>query len=132
MAIVLALTRKVLPQSGKVFMETRRIKNWGMYWDALEDWMSGRQKGNFFKPLGGGYSEGSRPYRDKENSYGCGYGRDSGERQGSERVNSYVISFNCGEKGQVVKKGVVVGRVWVDTVLGQSHASTVGRLGTVK
>ncbi len=95
-----ALIRRVLPQNGKTFMETRNIKDWVVLREALEDWMSGRQKGNFFKPLGSGPSESGRLYRGRESSYG----RDSNVNGGSERekvgsVGGYLTCFNCGERG---------------------------------
>ncbi len=103
LAIAMALTRRVLPQSGKMFLENRVVKNWGDYREALEDWMAGRQKGNYFKPLGSSFVESNRGFKS-------GYGRDfgsvsgersnsSGERESSGGVASYVTCFNCGEKG---------------------------------
>ncbi len=104
LAVALALARRVLPQSGKMFIENRTIKNWGDYREALEDWMSGRQKGNYFKPLGSTYVESGRSYRGRESSYGrdSGFSRDGGydrEKSGGERISSYVTCFNCGERG---------------------------------
>ncbi len=66
LAIALALLRRVLPQGGKAFMESRKICEWGELRDSLEDWMSGREKGNFFRPLGCGPSENTRGYRARE------------------------------------------------------------------
>ena len=109
LAIALALTRRVLPQCGKMFMENRSIKSWGDYREALEDWMAGRQRGNFFKPLGSSFAEGNRSFKSRDSGYGRDWGsaiggdRFSGggdkERVSSERVSSYVTCFNCGEKG---------------------------------
>ncbi len=71
LAIAMALTRRVLPQSEKMFLEKRVVKNWGDYREALEDWMAGRQKGNYFKPLGSSIVESNRGFKS-------GYGRDLG------------------------------------------------------
>ncbi len=73
LAMALAVLRRSLPQGGKAFLEMRKISEWGELREALEDWMSGRQRGNFYKPLGSGPSEASRGYRgivDKESWYG--------------------------------------------------------------
>ncbi len=103
LAIALALTRRVLPQSGKMFLENRTIKCWGEYREALEDWMAGRQRGNYFKPLGSSIVESNRSYKGKDSSFGNASGGERfsgvGERVSSERNSSYVTCYNCGEKG---------------------------------
>ncbi len=104
LAMALAVLRRSLPPSGKAFLEVRKIAEWGELRDALEDWMSGRQRGNFFRPLGSGPSEavsrGYRGYRERESTIG-----QESKSQGigvRERVGGYVsvlTCYSCGEKG---------------------------------
>ncbi len=56
LAMALAILRRNLPPSGKAYLEMRKIGEWEELRDILEDWMSGRQKGNFYRPLGSGPS----------------------------------------------------------------------------
>ena len=103
LAIALAVLRRSLPQSGKAFLEMRKIGEWKELREALEDWMSGRQRGNFYRPLGSDPSEVSRGYRgtaDKESWYGRGgkaQGGGSGDKVGS--TYGVVTCYSCGEKG---------------------------------
>ncbi len=65
--------------------------------------MSGRQRGNFYKPLGSGPSEVNRGYRgtvDKESWYGRG-GKAQGGGSGDKVGSSYggITCYSCGEKG---------------------------------
>ncbi len=103
LAIALAVLRRSLPPSGKAFLEMRKIGEWGELREALEDWMSGRQRGNFYRPLGSGPSEVNRGYRgtvDKESWYGRG-GKAQGTGSGDKVGNTYgvVTCYSCGEKG---------------------------------
>ncbi len=103
LAIALAVLRRSLPQSGKAFLEMRKIGEWGELREALEDWMSGRQRGNFYKPLGSGPSEVTRGYRgtvDRESWYGRG-GKAQGGGLGDKVGGTYgvVTCYSCGEKG---------------------------------
>ncbi len=103
LAIALAVLRRNLPPSGKAYLEMRKIGEWGELRDALEDWMSGRQRGNFYKPLGCGPSEATRGYRgtmDRDNWYGRG-GKASGGGLGDKVGSTYGVStcYSCGEKG---------------------------------
>ncbi len=62
LAVTLAAARKILPPGGKTFMDSRKITSEQELRDAWEDWMLGRQKGNYFKLLGvAGGSEVNRP-----------------------------------------------------------------------
>jgi len=103
LAIALAVLRRSLPQSGKAFLEMRKISEWGELREALEDWMSGRQRGNFYKPLGSGPSEVNRGYRgtvDKESWYGRG-GKAQGGGSRDKVGSSYggITCYICGERG---------------------------------
>ncbi len=103
LAIALAVLRRSLPQSGKAFFEMRKIGEWGELREALEDWMSGRQKGNVYRPLGSGPSEASRGYRgtvEKESWYGR-TGKAQGSGLGDKVGNTYgvVTCYSCREKG---------------------------------
>ncbi len=103
LAIALAVLRRNLPPSGKAYLEMRKIGEWGELRDALEDWMSGRQKGNFYRPLGSGPSEVVRGYRgttDKESWYGRG-GRAQGGGLGDKVGSTYGggTCYSCGERG---------------------------------
>ncbi len=51
-ALAMAVTRQVTPSSGKVFIENKTITNVRELREAWCDWMSGRQRGNFYKMLG--------------------------------------------------------------------------------
>ncbi len=99
LAIALALLRRVLPQSGKTFLELRRLDSWGSLREALEDGLSGRQKGNFYKPLGSGegqFQRGSSSYGGGGYRSGCSESKDcSGERY----TSGLMKCFNCGEAG---------------------------------
>ncbi len=71
-AAALAVLRRVLPESGKMFMDGKKIKNWRDLRENLEDWMSGRQPGNYFKSIGSLSENSSRGYRASGNVYGQG------------------------------------------------------------
>ncbi len=103
LAIALAVLRRNLPPSGKAYLEMRKIGEWGELREALEDWMSKRQKGNFYRPLGSGPSEVTRGYRsttDKESWYGRG-GRAQGGGLGDKVGGTYGggTCYSCGERG---------------------------------
>ncbi len=98
-SIALALLRKVLPQGGKAFMETRKVSEWGELRDGLEDWMSGREKGNFFRPLGGGPSENNRGYHTRESYVGRENVRSGNDRERNNNFSGYLTCFTCGERG---------------------------------
>ncbi len=49
-ALATACTRRVMPQAGRVFLEGKDVKDAESLRNLWETWMSGRQKGNFFKP----------------------------------------------------------------------------------
>ncbi len=60
-SLALALTRKVIPPGGKVFLENRKVTNMKELREAWENWMAGRQKGNFYKAwISSGLGENSR------------------------------------------------------------------------
>ncbi len=98
LAIALALLRRVLPQNGKTFLELRKIGNWGALREALEDWLSGRQRGNYYKPLGAGDGQFPR----NSSGYSGGGSRTTGENgeKSGERYSGYQLKcFNCGVAG---------------------------------
>ncbi len=112
-AVALAVLRRVLPESGKVFVDAKKIGEWGNLRDALEDWMSGRQPGNYFKSLGSGptdsSSRGYRNYKDSVSTFGQGGktqghvgdrvgGNTSGVR-GGFNSGFLVKCYSCGEIG---------------------------------
>ncbi len=82
-SLAVALTRKVIPQAGKVYLETKKIETVEDLRDAWETWMSGRQKGNFFKP------------------WTSSFGSEGRSRlwQSESHVNKDITCFSCGEKG---------------------------------
>ncbi len=90
-ALATALTRNVIPPSGKVFLEGKKMETMEDLRDAWETWMAGRLKGNFYKPIG---STGVRNMSDFRRT---GNGDDFGSkiREGSGSITC----FNCGEKG---------------------------------
>ncbi len=72
-ALAVALTRKVIPQAGKIFLETRNVGSVQDLRKAWETWMSGRQKGNslsrgLVRPARGGVMVGlvSREVMEEE------------------------------------------------------------------
>ncbi len=76
-ALATALTRNVIPPSGKVFLEGKKKERMEDLRDAWETWMAGRLKGNFYKPIGstGGRSVGEyrkTSYGDDFGTKGCG------------------------------------------------------------
>ncbi len=99
LAIALALLRRVLPQGGKAFVENRKVSEWGELRDSLEDWMSGREKGNFFRPLGGGPSENTRGYRTRESYVGRENVRVGYDKEKGSSASGYLTCFSCGERG---------------------------------
>ncbi len=89
-ALAMALTRKMIPPGGKVFLENRKITRMEELREAWEHWMAGRQKGNFYKAwISSGMGESSRGY----------HGSGSSGAYDRGHLNSYVTCFNCGEKG---------------------------------
>ncbi len=84
-ALAMAITRQVIPSGGRVFMENRKIGNMTNLRECWCDWISGRQKGNFYKMMGSSSGEGVRSGR---------VGRDS--TTGSRPV---LTCFICGEAG---------------------------------
>ncbi len=48
-----AITRQYLPNSGRLFLENRQISDKEELREGLDDWLSTRMKGDFFKPVGG-------------------------------------------------------------------------------
>ncbi len=103
-ALAMALTRKVMPQAGRVYLEGREIKSAEGLRDVWETWMSGRQKGNFYRPWMGDFA---------------------GERSGikTERREGFVsrelTCFTCGAKGHRA----------VDCHKGKSSESSSGGAG---
>ncbi len=90
-ALATALTRRVIPPGGKTYLEGKKFTSMEGLRDAWETWMSGRQKGNFYKPLiSSGMGGVSRTFGGGVSSNG-----------GSERQyqGGVVICFSCGEKG---------------------------------
>ncbi len=83
-ALATAVTRRVLPQPGKVYMETKPIKSLKELREMWETWVAGRQKGNFYKPWLGEVGSERRGFRgDVREGYG---GRE-------------ITCFSCGGKG---------------------------------
>lgn len=89
-ALAAALTRRVIPQGGKVYLEGRKLTKFEDVRDAWETWMSGRMNGNFYKTLGSVSESESRSF----SGFRGGYGESSGSR-----VGGVVTCFTCGEKG---------------------------------
>ena len=50
-ALAMALTRKVIPPAGKVYLEGKKVQKMEDLREAWETWLSGRQRGNFYKTL---------------------------------------------------------------------------------
>ncbi len=93
MAVATALTRKVIPPSGKVYLEGKELKKMEDLREAWETWLSGRQRGNFFKPwTSSGMGDRERSYRNGQSS--SGYVNRSG-------YGGVVTCFVCGEKGHI-------------------------------
>ncbi len=90
-ALAAALTRRVIPPGGKVFLEGKKLTKLEDIRDAWETWMSGRMKGNFYKVLGSSTEGGFKSFRES--------GSRSQVSTGSERVSLVPVCFNCGEKG---------------------------------
>ncbi len=95
LVVAMALLRKVLPQHGKTYMEMRKIESWGAMREALEDWLSGRQRENYYKPLGAGESQQQRSSSGYSSSKSTSDVRGNGERAGY----GVVKCFNCGDTG---------------------------------
>ncbi len=81
-----AILRQYLPSSGRVFLENRSIGNDAELRDGLEDWLSTRAKGNYFKPVGNESSV-------KQERSSSGYGKESSGA--GIKVTCYV----CGKPG---------------------------------
>ncbi len=84
LALAVAVTRRVMPQPGKVYLETKSITNLKELREMWETWVAGRQKGNFYKPWMGEYNPERRGYRGEQKD---GYG------------SRELMCFNCGSKG---------------------------------
>ncbi len=83
-ALATALTRRVMPQAGRVYLEGKEIGSAEDLRNAWETWMSGRQRGNFYKPRMGDWG-GDRPAMKIERREGAGF--------------NVVTCFSCGAKG---------------------------------
>ncbi len=84
LALARAVTRRVLPQPGKVYMETKPIKSLKELREMWETWVSGRQRGNFYKPWLGDAGPERRGFRgDVRDWY----------------VSREITCFSCGGKG---------------------------------
>ncbi len=83
-ALATALTRRVMPQAGKVFMESKKVASMEDLRDSWETWMSGRQKGNFYKPWMSEFGAERKVYRSEQKD---GFG------------SREVTCFTCGGKG---------------------------------
>ncbi len=103
-ALAAALTRRVIPPGGKVFLEGKKLSKLEDVRDAWETWMSGRMKGNFYKVLGSISEGGGRSFRDS--------GFRAQGSVASDRGNFTSSCFSCGERGHRAfecKKGRVGG-----------------------
>ena len=98
-ALATAYTRRLLPQAGKGYLENRKISSMADLRDAWEKWLSGRQRGNFYRPLVSSGSSGGGSSGQKA----CGggnYGRYGSSYDGGDSYGSGGFScFNCGGKG---------------------------------
>ncbi len=83
-ALATAFTRRVMPQAGRVYLEGKEIGSAEDLRNAWETWMSGRQRGNFYKPRMGDWG-GDRPAMKIERREGAGF--------------NVVTCFSCGAKG---------------------------------
>ncbi len=90
-ALAAALTRRVIPPGGKVFLEGKKLSKLEDIRDAWETWMSGRMKGNIYKVLGSSTESSVRNFRES--------GLRSQVGPGAERVSLVPVCFSCGEKG---------------------------------
>ncbi len=61
--LALAYTRFVMPQDGRVFLRGRKIEKMKNLMVAWEEWLAGRQPGNFYHPRVSGYGSGSNSGR---------------------------------------------------------------------
>ncbi len=90
-AVATALTRNVIPPSGKVFLEGKKMERMEDLRDAWETWMAGRLRGNFYKPIG---SSGGRSVSEfRRSSFGDDF--STKVRGGT----GFITCFNCGERG---------------------------------
>ncbi len=89
-ALAAALTRRVIPPAGKTYLETRKLKTMEDVRDSWEVWLSGRMKGNFFRPLvSAGVGGPSRGF----------VGGASGSVNSERDYQGGVTCFACGERG---------------------------------
>ncbi len=106
-AAALAVLRRVLPESGKVFIDAKKVSQWGELRDSMEDWMSGRMPGNYFRSLGSEpASSGGRGYKGGVSTLGSSVkaqgnvvGGNSGGVRSSFGGGYTVKCYNCGELG---------------------------------
>ncbi len=109
--LALAYTRFVMPQDGRVFLRGRKIETMKNLMVAWEEWLAGRQPGNFYRPRVSGYGSGSGSGRSgsyqRNVSQGDGNG---GSRQyggygygshgyGNSGYGGSIVCFSCGDKG---------------------------------
>ncbi len=90
-AMATAITRNIIPPSGKVFLEGKKMSTMKELRDAWETWMAGRLKGNFYKPIGSLGGRSGSEFRRTSN--GDDFSTKSREGFGP------ITCFNCGEKG---------------------------------
>ncbi len=82
-ALAMAIIRQVISVGGRTFLENNAVNSIKELREGWCDWVSGRQRGNFYKVLGSSGSEGGRA------------GRGSRDGSGSSRFT--VNCFNCNE-----------------------------------
>ncbi len=129
LAFGLSFLRKRWPESGKAYLESKSITKWDELRDAMENWVSTREKGNIFRARGSGPYDGARFVRRCDNygrsgdDYNSGRGQPANkDRVSVENASGWVVRcFNCGERGHKspeCKKGRPVGRGFTpDTVV---------------
>ncbi len=72
--IARTIARQHLPNSGRLFLESKSIASKEDFREGLADWLSTRMRGNYFKPVGGG-SEIPKTGRQYRESSGGGDNR---------------------------------------------------------
>ncbi len=90
-ALAAAYTHRVLPMTGRCYFESRDVVTMADLRDAWELWLSGRQKGNFYRPLVSGNGSGSSG--SGSNKGGSSNGVFGGYGSGG------ISCFACGGKG---------------------------------
>ncbi len=106
-----------MPQAGRVYMEGKEIKSVEDLRDAWETWMSGRQRGNFYRPWMSEFGGERNVYRaEGRDGFGgrdltcftCGNKghravdckRSKGSESGNSSVGTLVVTcYNCGKPG---------------------------------